>query len=419
MKLRRTTVEQLKTSIQKDTELDARTLGEAQSIIDRVRIGGDEAIIELSKSFGEIEDQPLLVTVEEIDNSFDSIDANVRETLERTAERIASFAKKQLESLHSLSTSVDGGRAGHTIVPIENVGCYVPGGRYPLVSTALMTVVTAKVAGCNHVIMATPNPNAVMLAAAKIAGADSVMRIGGAQAIAAMAYGTDSINHVDLIVGPGNRWVTAAKKWVSGKVAIDMLAGPTELVVLADETARAEKIAADLLAQAEHDVDARPILVTTHEPLVDQVEQALVTQIEKLPTAATARESIERNGMAVCCESIEEAIEACNLIAPEHLELMCEPSDQAVAKIKHAGCLFYGPFSAEVFGDYGIGPNHTLPTAGTARYSAGLNVFNFIRIRSWIELTDQPTEELLNDVSLLAELEGLAGHKAANEIRRG
>ena len=333
------------------------------------------------------------------------------ELLKRVAQRIGDFAESQLDCLTELETPVPGGLAGHTIEPIEHVGCYAPAGRYALPSTVLMTVVPAVVAGCEKITLATPNPSDLMLATAAIAGADQVLAVGGAHAIAAMAYGFSDLHRCDLIVGPGNRWVTAAKKLVSGDCGIDMLAGPSELVLVADETADADTIAADLLAQAEHDVDARPFLVTTSQAIAEQVIDSLTKQLEQLPTGETARQSLG-NGAAIVAESMEEAVEVCNSLSPEHLELHCEDAETVAQVIRNAGCIFIGHQSAEVFGDYGVGPNHTLPTAGTSRFSAGLNVFTYVRVRTWLQLDSAP-QSLIDDTARLAELEGLIGHQQA------
>ena len=278
-----------------------------------------------------------------------------------------------------------------------------------------MTVVPAVAAGCPSIILATPNPSDMMLATAFIAGANQILAIGGAHAIAALAYGFDGFQKCDLITGPGNRWVTAAKKIVNGDCGIDMLAGPSELVLVADETGEPETIAADLLAQAEHDVDARPFMITTSREMADKVNVQIQIQLTALPTGQIAQQAIQ-NGGAIIVESTQQAIEICNALAPEHLELHCVDAESMASQIKHAGCIFIGPQSAEVFGDYGIGPNHTLPTAGTSRWSAGLNVFTYTRIRTFLQLSDVP-DSLVQDTARLAEIEGLIGHQQAS-LRR-
>lgn len=395
---------------QLNRSIDAATMAGAQAIVDTVRTNGETGIRQYAKQFGErTDDQPLVIGRNELTAARDRIPPEHLALLERVANRIRSFAKAQLDSLSELKTPVPGGFAGHTIEPIVNVGCYAPAGRYALPSTVLMTVVPAVVAKCKNITLATPNPSDLMLAAASVAGANQVLAVGGAHAIAAMAYGFDGLNRCDLISGPGNRWVTAAKQIVNGDCGIDMLAGPSELVLLADDSADAETIAADLLGQAEHDADARPFLVTTDQNVAEAVNDALATQLETLPTAKSARQALA-NGAAIVCDSIDQAIDVCNAIATEHLELHCRDAAAVAKQIKHAGCLFIGHQSAEVFGDYGVGPNHTLPTAGTSRWSAGLNVFTYVRVRTWLQLDAAP-QELIDDTARLAELEGLIGHQ--------
>ena len=397
--------------------LDAQTLAQSQAIVDQVRSGGEQAIRKFAAQFKERTDQqPIVIQRHQLEAAAKRIDAKDLALLQRVAKRIGDFAQAQLDSVTALSTPVPGGTAGHTIEPIQNAGCYAPAGRFALPSTVLMTAVTAKVAGCEHVVVASPNPTDIILSAAYVAGADQVLAIGGAHAIAAMAYGFEGFTRRDMIAGPGNRWVTAAKKIVSGDCGIDMLAGPSELALVADGTADPATIAADLLAQGEHDVDARPFLILTDAAIADAVGDQLQQQLAELPTAAVAKESLKNNGAMVVCESVEEAIAVCNRLAPEHLELHLADAESVASKIRHAGCIFIGHQSAEVFGDYGVGPNHTLPTAGTARFSAGLNVFTFLRIRTWLML-DQAPDELVADTARLAEIEGLIGHQRSG-LRR-
>ena len=375
-----------------------------------VREGGREALIEYAKKFdGHVDGQPLLLDRDALEAAKTRLDAGDLALLERVADRVRKFAQAQLDALSELKMDVPGGKAGHSIVPVQRAGCYAPAGRYALPSTVIMTVVPAVVAGCGQVILATPGTSDLMLAAAAVAGADRVLAVGGAQAVAAMAYGFDGLDRCDVIVGPGNRWVTAAKKIVSGDCGIDMLAGPSELVLVADESSDPATVAADLLAQAEHDEDARAFLVTTDRDLIQKVVAELEQQLEVLPTAETARVALG-NGAAVLCDSVEQVIATCNALAPEHLELHCNDSQAVANEIVNAGCLFIGHQSAEVFGDYGVGPNHTLPTAGTARFSAGLNVFTFVRVRTWLKLDAAP-QSLVDDTARLAELEGLIGHQ--------
>jgi histidinol dehydrogenase len=392
--------------------IDAETLREAEEIVNHVRLGGEAAVRRYARNFGErTDDQPLLLSIEQMEEAARRVDPSDVELLRRVAHRIGDFADAQMECLRELTMDVPGGTAGHTIEPIESVGCYAPAGRFALPSTVLMTVIPALSAGCESVTLATPNPSDLMLAAAAVAGASRVLAVGGAHAIAAMAYGLDELDRCDLIVGPGNRWVTAAKKLVSGQCGIDMLAGPSELVVVADSSANPEIVAADLLAQAEHDSDARPFLITDSSELANAVLSAMESQLQSLATAETARAAL-RNGAAIIVESLDQAVEIVNELAPEHLELHCANAEAFAKEISHAGSLFIGKQSAEVFGDYGIGPNHTLPTSGTARWSAGLNVFTFVRVRTWLRLNHTP-HALISDTARMAALEGLYGHERA------
>ena len=321
----------------------------AQSIVDAVRDQGEKAIRQYAEKFNErTPDQPLFYNRSEMEAATQRIDPDDVALLMRVQKRIADFAAAQMNCLTQLETPVPGGMAGHTIEPISRAGCYAPAGRFPLPSTVLMTAVTARIAGCEHVTVASPNPGDLMLAAASIAGADQFLAVGGAQAIAAMAFGFDATESsnvdsdpVDLICGPGNRFVAAAKQIVNGHVGIDMLAGPSELLLIADETANPATVAADLLAQAEHDTDARPFLVTTSHSLAEQVNEQLEIQLETLPSAKVARVSLAATAMVIV-ESVEQAIQLANRMAPEHLELHLADAASVAAKIKNAGCIFIG-----------------------------------------------------------------------------
>ena len=305
-------------------------------------------------------------------------------------------------------------------------GCYAPGGRYPLPSSVIMTAVTARAAGCGHVVLASPRPAPITLAAAYIAGADLFLCVGGAQAIATMAYGIDnetdhgpSVPKCDVIVGPGNKWVTAAKSIVQGYCGIDMLAGPSEVLVIADKTANAEVVAADLIAQAEHDVVARAILLCNDQEMIDQIEDNVAKQLDCLPepNKSTASEAFKLS-FAVLCKDVDECVKISDDIAPEHLEIQTENAIEVGNKCANYGGLFVGEHAAEVLGDYGAGPNHTLPTGGTGRYTGGLSVFNFLRIRTWMRIDDQKASQgMVDDSITMARLEGLEGHARASEAR--
>ena len=397
---------------------DQITLDRVQKILTDIQNDKTSAVKRFSTEFGDIsKDQNIFVTKAELKAAYDSLSQDDRELLERTADRIRKFAQAQLQSIHDLTIPVDGGFAGHKIMPMQVAGCYAPGGRFPLPSSVLMTVIPARIAGVEKVCLASPKPTAHTLAAAHIANVDIMLRIGGAQAIGAMAYGIDDVPPADIIVGPGNRYVTAAKQIVSNQCAIDMLAGPSELAILADHTANPEILAADLLAQAEHDTDAWPVLISTSKQLIDLVNQSIEEQLTTLATAATASVSISK-GLAVYAENIDDGLKILNHIASEHVEIICENADEIAKKVKHAGGLFIGQNSAEVIGDYGTGPNHTLPTGGTARYKAGLSVFNFIRMTTWINITEpENAKQLYEDSMRLGKIEGLEAHAQAAKLR--
>jgi phosphoribosyl-ATP pyrophosphohydrolase/phosphoribosyl-AMP cyclohydrolase/histidinol dehydrogenase len=400
--------------------LDSDTLEASRRIVEDVRRRGERALREHAERLGDLKArEPMIHTPSDLDSARKALPKAQRDLLERTADRVRAFALAQRKMLGALTTGVPGGFAGHHVEPVETAGCYAPGGRFPLPSSVLMTAVTARAAGVSTVWVASPRPTLATLAAAAIAGADALLAVGGPQAVAALAYGTDRIPACDVLVGPGNRWVTAAKQLVAGHVAIDMLAGPSELLVLADASAEAGVIAADLLAQAEHDPDALPLLVTTDAALALAVDRELEAQLQTLPTAETARQSLA-NGGAVVCDSLEDAIDMCNRVGPEHLEVMVRNPDEVVPQLKHYGGLFIGHGSAEVFGDYGAGPNHVLPTGGTARYSGGLSVFTFLRVRTWLRMDHGETpaaQALARDAAALARLEGLEAHARAAERR--
>jgi len=315
------------------------------------------------------------------------------------------------------------GKFGEKVTPLETIAAYVPGGTAPLASTVIMTVVPAKVAGVDEIIVATPTPgNALphpaILAAAKIAGADRVFKLGGAQAIAALAYGTESVPAVDLICGPGNGWVTAAKKLVFGDVGIDGLYGPTETLVIADESANPRFTASDLIAQAEHDTVAMPILVALSEAIVERTEAEIERQLKDLPRSDTARAAFTNRGVAIVVNSTDEAIQVANAAAPEHLCILTEDAGKLAENVRNAGGLFIGEWSAEVMADYVAGPSHVMPTAGTARFSSALSVRNFVRVTPVLTFDDDTFLELSKDAEVLAKLEGLHGHAAASEYRR-
>ena len=398
--------------------VDAQTMAQAAKIVDDIRTNGENALRRSISKYEGRNDDPILIRKPEMQAAFNRLAPEIQGLLRRTQERIEAFADAQRACLTNLDIAIPGGRAGHDLSAVQRVGCYAPGGNYPLPSSVLMTAVTARSAGVASVVVTTPSNDDLMLGAAWIAGADLVLWAGGAHAIAALAFGIEGLAPVDFIVGPGNRWVTAAKALVVGRVGIDMLAGPSELVVAADAGADPETVAADLLGQAEHDVDAVPILVTTSQSLAEAVAAECERQLAILSTANIARPAL-RNGAAVLCRSRSEMIEVVNRCAPEHLEIQCDDPDAFLAEVQHYGGAFVGAGAAEVFGDYGAGPNHVLPTGGTARYTGGLSVLTFVRVRTWIRM-DELSEavDVLDDTIALANQEGLMGHARSAEARK-
>ena len=400
--------------------LDAPTVSSAREIVDAVRRYGVDAVRYYAARFGErsARDTPVLGR-EAMAAALNRLDEPTREVLERAAARVRAFALAQRASLRDLEAPVTGGHAGHTIEPRRSAGCYAPGGRHPLPSSVLMTAVTARAAGVERVVVCSPNASDVMLASAAIAGADAFLAVGGAHAIAALAYGVEGLEPCDIVVGPGNRWVTAAKQIVSADVAIDMLAGPSELVVIADDSADPATVAADLLAQAEHDTDASAGLIATSEPFVRAVERELAEQLEALPTRATAESSLREHGFSCVVATLDDAAEASDRFAPEHLQLCVRDPRGLARRVRHAGAIFLGEGAAEGFGDYGVGPNHTLPTGGTARRNGGLSVLHFLRVRTWIRMdgSDEGREDVARTPPRWARLEGLEAHARAAEAR--
>ncbi len=398
--------------------LDAKTLAAAARIVEAVRTRGEVALRKHAERFGDVlPGAPLYHDRPELARALTGLSTDDRVRLERVASRIRAFAVAQRGALGPVRVPVPGGVAEHRIAPMERAGCYAPGGRYPLPSSVLMTAVTARVAGVRDIWVASPKPRGLTLAAAAIAGADGVLAVGGAQAIAALAYGAGPIAPRDVIVGPGNRYVAAAKRLVAGAVAIDMLAGPSELVVFADSSADPATVAADLVAQAEHDPHAVPVLVTTDASLVERVERELARCLADLPTARVARAALAHGG-AIVVSSVDDGVAACDALAPEHLHLELRDADAVAPRLAHYGALFVGPGSAEVLGDYGAGPNHVLPTGGTARSTGGLSVYTFLRVRTWLRIDDRAAAlPLIEDAIWLGRAEGLEGHARAAERR--
>lgn len=391
-------------------------------IISNVINRGDEAIFEYALKFDKASLTTLEVTAAEIDEAFSVVDAEFVEIIKQAAENIRAFHSKQVKNSFIINDK-DGVVTGQKVMPIEKVGLYVPGGTAAYPSTVLMDSIPAKIAGCKEIVMVTP-PNAdgkvnpVILAAAKIAGVDRIFKVGGAQAIAALAYGTKSVPKVDKIVGPGNAFVAEAKKQVFGKVSIDMIAGPSEILVVADSTCNPAFVAADLLSQAEHDKMASAVLVTDSREFAEKVSRELELQIPMLPRAEIARTSIDNNGkIIVAKDNLMLAIDIANEIAPEHLELCVDNPFDYLDKVKHAGSIFMGKYCPEALGDYFAGPNHTLPTSGTARFSSPLSVDDFVKKSQFTYFTADALEKVADKVAYFAEKEGLHAHAKSATIR--
>ncbi len=395
--------------------------GIVEEIISRVKTLGDQALFEYTERFDKVKLTSFSVTKEEIAEAFSQTDEEFISVLKKAAENIRKFHEMQKREGFAVKEE-NGVVIGQKIIPIERAGLYVPGGTAAYPSTVLMDAIPAKIAGCDRVVMVSPPDkngkiNPVILAAAAIAGVDEIYKIGGAQAIAALAYGTESIPKVDKIVGPGNAFVAEAKRQVFGLVSIDMIAGPSEIMVVADKNNRARDIAADLLSQAEHDKLASAVLVTDSLEFANEVSLEVERQIPLLERADIARSSIDTNGKIIVTKNIDEAIEIANGIAPEHLELCLDEPFTYLEKIKHAGSVFLGKNCPEALGDYLAGTNHTLPTSGTARFSSPLSVDDFIKKTQYIYYDKAALQSVCKDVEYFAKKEGLTAHAKSAVIR--
>lgn len=410
-----------------DTEIFARVQMSSNveqtvsDIIEDVKKNGDKAVLEYCRKFDKAELKNLEVTEAEIDDAFKSVPEEFLKILKEAAQNITDFHKRQVRSSFIISEK-SGVVTGQKVIPIEKVGLYVPGGTAAYPSTVLMDSIPAKIAGCSEIVMVTPpgsdgRVNPVILAAAKIAGADKIYKVGGAQAIAALAYGTQTIPKVDKIVGPGNAFVAEAKKQVFGKVSIDMIAGPSEILVVADSTADPMFVSADLLSQAEHDKLASAVLVCTDEELASKVQKEIERQLPLLEREEIARASIDNNGKIIITDSIDNAIEIANRIAPEHLELCMDNPFDYLDAVKNAGSIFMGKYCPEALGDYFAGPNHTLPTSGTARFSSPLSVDDFVKKTQYSYYTAEALKKVKDSVAYFAEKEGLTAHAKSALVR--
>ena len=382
-------------------------------IIENVKNNGDKALREYAEKFDKAKLDAIEVSEAEIEEAFESVEPKFIEIIKEAAENIREFHKHQVRN--SFVLTGDGYVTGQKITPIEKVGLYVPGGTAAYPSTVLMDSIPAKIAGCEEICITTPpsadgKVNPVILAAAKIAGVDRIFKTGGAQAIAALAYGTETVPRVDKIVGPGNAFVAEAKRQVFGRVSIDMIAGPSEILVIADGKSNPAHVAADLLSQAEHDKLASAVLVTDSDELAKGVSEEIERQLALLPREEIARASIENNGKIIIAEKLEDVIDVANEIAPEHLELCVDNPFDYLDKIKNAGSIFMGRYCPEALGDYFAGPNHTLPTSGTARFSNPLSVDDFVKKSQYTYYTKDALEKVADKVAFFAEKEGLTAH---------
>jgi len=394
---------------------DPATEAAVREIISEVRTRGDAAVAEYTERFEGRMPGPTGFEIlrPQLEEAWNRCTPEIRDALRISADRIRAFHQEQ----GATSYSTEQGRLRLRVSPLETVGLYVPGGTALYPSSVLMTAIPAQVAGVEEIVMVTPGASDQTLAAAHVSGVHRVFEIGGAQAIAALAYGTEAIPQVHKIVGPGNKWVAAAKRLVFGQVDIDSIAGPSEVLVIADTSANPAFVAADLLAQAEHDVEARCILISDSEVLLDAVEAELARQLALLPRKNIAGQSLREHGFAVLVDTLDEALVLSNEYAPEHLELALEDADARVSQVRHAGAIFVGHYTPEAAGDYSAGPNHVLPTAAAARYASPLGVYDFLKYTSVLALRRQDLAALREPICALAEVEGLHAHGRSVAIR--
>ena len=390
-------------------------------IIKTVREKGDEALFSYTQKFDGATVDSLLVSEKETEEAFAKVEPEFIEILQKAAENIRAFHARQVRNSFILNEK-EGVVIGQKIMPVEKAGLYVPGGTAAYPSTVLMDAIPAKIAGVRELVITTPpqkdgSVNPVIIAAAKIAGVDKIFKVGGAQAIAALAYGTETVPKVDKIVGPGNAFVAEAKKQVYGKVSIDMIAGPSEILIVADGKSEPRHVAADLLSQAEHDKNASAVLITDCEIFAKKVSDELEKQIPALLRKEIARASIDDNGKIIVCDDIKQAIDVANEIAPEHLELCVDDPFDYLDGVKNAGSVFLGRNCPEALGDYFAGPNHTLPTSGTARFSSPLSVDDFVKKTQYTYYTKDALQKVAKDVAYFATKEGLTGHARSALIR--
>ncbi|MGG5317120.1 histidinol dehydrogenase [Enterococcus sp. AZ072] len=413
---------------QTQEEILARKMSESvdvsatvSEIVTKVKTGGDQAIKQLTKEIDGVELADLRVVAADIEASVNEISSELLAVLKKAKENITAYHEKQVRQ-GFVSTSEQGIVMGQRVLPLETVGVYVPGGTAAYPSTVLMDVLPAKIAGVKRIVMITPPSKEgklapAILAAAHVAGVDEIYQVGGAQGVAALAYGTETIPAVDKIVGPGNIYVATAKRMVYGLVDIDMIAGPSDVLIVADDSANPEWLAADLIAQAEHDPLAQAILITTSESMIKAVDQAVQQQLVDLPRQAIAQQSLDNNGKLILTRDLDEAISLANQVAPEHLELAVDQPFGLLGKVRNAGSVFLGHYTPEVLGDYFAGPNHTLPTEGTARFYSPLSVDDYVKKSSYLYYTPEALAEAGPSVELFAKTEHLDGHARSMAIR--
>ncbi|WP_144837719.1 histidinol dehydrogenase [Leclercia adecarboxylata] len=409
----------IKRSQGQDAQADRSLTDTVSAIIERVKAEGDEALKAFSQQFDKVVPAQFEVTAHEIETALSEMDPQTRRDSEFAIQQVRRFAEAQLATMQPLEVeTLPGVHLGHRIIPVQTVGCYVPGGRYPILSAPVMSIVPATVAGCEQIIACLPpGAHPAMIAVCHLAGAHRIFKIGGAQAIAAMAWGTESVPAVDKIVGPGNAFVNEAKRQVFGKVGIDALAGPSEIFTIADDSADARIIAADLLAQAEHDVHTRVGLATTSQSIAEGVLAEIERQLTSLPTAVTAGEAWRRQGEIVVCDSEEQLIAFADYMATEHLQVHTRDPHGTASKIRNYGSLFIGQNASVVFSDKCCGTNHTLPTMAAARYTGGLWVGAYVKIctHQWID--EQGIAAIAEPAIRQSRTEGMQGHRRAAEIR--
>jgi histidinol dehydrogenase len=401
-------------------DTDAALEASVKDIIHEVKTYGDDALFKYTKAFDKVELSSLKVSDSEISKAYLNLESHVKNALIKAIKHITMYHEKQ--TYPSFEYTFEGRRIGQKVTPIASVGVYIPGGTATYPSTVLMNVIPAQIAGVSHIYIITPpnkdgNVDETILAAASLLKIKDVYKVGGAQGIAALAYGTKTIPKVDKIVGPGNRYVACAKRLVSGIVGIDTIAGPSEVCILADSSSNPVFIAADMLAQAEHDTFAKAICVSDSKEILERVSLEIEAQLKQLSRETIARQSIDTYGACIYVSSIEEGIDVVNMNAPEHLELHTKDVNKVLSQIKHAGAIFLGPYTPEPVGDYMAGPNHTLPTSGVSRFSSGLSTYDFLKRTSYVEYSKNAFIEDAEDIIAIAEKEGLSAHAKSIKVR--